>query len=178
MKSIASVLGLALVAGLGMAADKEKEKGAPAEESVVAYESKTKGAVQVRSVAPGPVHWFDVFKDDKRAISGNPPLLDSTIELEPGTYELDVNRTRRKVTIEAGKKTVVWTGELVVEGKGASWYVPWQGKDRKLVSAPPTLGRAIPLFAGTYRVTVHVGTEDKEIGEAKVVAGKKTTLKY
>ena len=178
MRTSPSVLVFVLAAGWAVSADKEKEKDPPAEASVVAYESKTKGAVQVRSVDPEPVHWFDVFKDGKRALSGNPPLLDSTVELDPGTYEVDVNRTRRKVTIEAGKKTVLWTGELVVEGKGASWYTPWQGKDQKIISNPPALGRATPLFAGTYRVTVHVGNEDKALGETKVVAGKKTTLKY
>jgi len=58
-----------------------------------------------------------------------PKLLNTTLELAPGTYVVDVNKTQRKVTVEAGKKTVLWAGELVVEGKPATmaWYA-MQGK--------------------------------------------------
>jgi hypothetical protein len=158
--------------------DKKKPADDPKEESVVAYDSKTHGALQVMTANDKPRDWFDVLKDDKRAISGNPPLLGSTIELAPGAYVVEVNRTRRNVTIEAGKKTVLWTGELVVEGKGADWYVPYQGKDRKLVSNPPILNTPTALFAGTYTVKVHVNTEEKKLADAEVQPGKKTVLKH
>jgi hypothetical protein len=181
MRRFTSLAGLLLLAALGTAADKDKADP-PKEVSSVPHDSKTHGAVQVRSVNPRPVDWFIVLKGDKQVDLGNPPLLDSTVELAPGKYTVEVNKTRREVTIEAGKKTVVWTGELVVEGKGASWYTPYQGKDKKLVSNPPVLNRPTPLFAGTYTVTVEVSTakgpEEKKLGDAEVKPGKKTVLKY
>ena len=56
------------------------------------------------SVSEMPVDWFDVLQNGKRPYSGSPRLLNSTLELAPGTYMVEVNRTKRKVTIEAGKK--------------------------------------------------------------------------
>ena len=142
------------------------------------HDSKTRGALQVRSVGAKPADWFDVLKDGKRAFPGGPKLLNSTVELAPGAYVVEVNRTRRKVTVEAGKKAVLWTGELVVEGKGADWYAPYQGKERKLASNPPVLNRPTALFPGTYSVLVRVGAKDKKLGEARVRAGLKTVLKH
>jgi hypothetical protein len=164
-------------------ADDEKKKAddEPKEESVVDYDSKTHGALQVKSVSEKPVDYFDVLKNGKRAFSGNPKLLNGTLKLEPGTYVVDVNKTQRTVTIEAGKKTILQTGELVVVGKPetAYWY-PMQGKERRLVANPPILNRARALFAGTYTVFVHtsVTVDDTDLGKAEVKAGKKTELKH
>src|SRR5262245_28092431 len=94
----------------GQDKDKDKPADAPKEESDVPYDSKTHGALQVKSVSDKPTDWFDVLQNGKRAYSGNPKLLNSTVELAPGTYDVDVNRTRRKVTIDAGKKTILQTG--------------------------------------------------------------------
>lgn len=161
--------------------DKEKPAEAPKEESVVAYDSKTHGALEVKSVGAKPVDWFDVLQNGKRAFAGNPRLLNNTLELAPGAYVVDVNRTQRKVTIDAGKKTILWTGDLVVEGQPPSdyWY-PMQGKERRLASNPPLLNRARALFPGTYTVFVHVsvGMDDKNLGQAEVKAGGKTVLKH
>jgi hypothetical protein len=174
---------LAIAAGHAAPAgqDKEKPAEAPKEESVVAYDSQTHGAVHVQTVDAKPVDWFDVLQNGKRVFEGNPKLLNNTLELAPGTYVVEVNRTQRKVTIEAGKKTILWTGELVVEGQppGAYWY-PMQGKERKLASNPPLLNRPRALFPGTYTVFVHVSVTltDKNLGEAEVKAGRKTVLKH
>src|SRR5439155_1260197 len=84
--------------------DKEKSNEAPKEESTVAHDSKTRGALQVKSVGARPSDWFDVLQNGKRAIPGNPTLLNGTVELAPGTYIVEVNRTQRKVTIAVGKK--------------------------------------------------------------------------
>src|SRR5439155_15007054 len=157
--------------------DKKKPAEAPKEDSVVAYDSKTHGALQVKSVGAKPVDFFDVLQNGKRAFAGNPKLLNSTLELAPGAYVVDVNRTQRKVTIEVGKKTILWTGELVVKGKpaGAYWW-PMQGKKRMLVSNPPVINKARALFPGTYTVFVHVSvdTDNKNLGKAEVTAGRKT----
>jgi len=129
LRPLVGLLALLFVAGHIVRAGDDKEKSAdpPKEVNVVAYDSKTQGALQVKVANDKTGDWSDVLKDDKRAISGNPPLLGSTVELAPGAYVVEVNRTRRKVTIETGKKTILWTGELVVEGKGADWCIPYQG---------------------------------------------------
>ena len=98
--------------------DKEKPAADPKEESAVPYDSKTNGAVQVMTITKGSGAWFDVEQNGKRPFPNAPTLLNSTLELAPGTYMVSVNNTHRKATIAAGKKTVLWTGELVVvEGK-------------------------------------------------------------
>ena len=84
-----------LLAGLGLmvpasifSQDKKKPAEAPKEDSVVAYDSKTHGALQVKSVGAQPVDFFDVLQNGKRAFAGNPKLLNSTLELEGDTNDL------------------------------------------------------------------------------------------
>lgn len=179
--AVASGMALALAAGAAGLAVEEKPAEPAQEKTVVAYDSQTHGALQVRSVSEKPVDWFDVLQNGKRAFSGNPRLLNGTLELAPGTYVVDVNRTQREVTIVAGRKTILWTGELMVEGQpaGAYWY-PMQGKERRLVSNPPLLNRGRALFPGSYTVFVHVSVTmpDKDLGSAAVKAGQKTVLRF
>jgi len=150
-------------------------------EGMVAYESETNGAVLVNSVSANPVDYFDVLKDGERAFAGNPRLLGAAVEVPPGTYVVDVNRTRRSVTVEAGHKTILWTGDLVVRGEPetAYWY-PVQGEERTLSANPPLLNKARALFPGTYTVFVHtsVAVPDRDLGAAEVVAGKTTVLEH
>lgn len=182
-RRVFGLLLLVLVVGPAAPAadDKKKPDDAPKEETVVAYASKTHGAVEVKNAAKNPVDWFDVLKDGKRAFAGNPKLLNNVQELAPGEYVVDVNRTQRTVTIEAGKKIVLWTGELVVEGKPdtAYWY-PMQGKERRITANPPILNKPRALFAGSYTVFVHVSVamDDANLGKAEVKPGKKTVLKH
>lgn len=149
------------------------------QDSTVAYESAANGALQVMSVSD-PVNWFLVFRDSTPAIDGNPPLLNSTVELAPGEYQVDVNRTRRAVTIVAGLRTIVWTGDLAVEGGSTSdyWYPSQQG-ERRVTSNPPLVGRPLPLFPGSYLVIVHgsVTVPPDTLGPADVIAGRTTTLR-
>jgi hypothetical protein len=77
---------------------------------VVPYDSETRGALQVKGVRAESSGWFDVLRDGKGILAAAQPLLNSTVELAPATYVVDVNRTQRKVTIEAGKKTILLTG--------------------------------------------------------------------
>jgi len=160
------------------AEDKDKPSETPKEESVVTYDSKAHGALQVKTVSQKTAHWFNVEQNGKAAYPAAAPLLNSTIELAPGEYLVSVNRTERKVTIEAGKKTVLWTGELVVEGpKGSGdFYAPFQGKDKKVTSAEPVLNSPLPLFAGTYTVKVF-GSKSRDLGETAVKPGERTVLK-
>ncbi len=151
-------------------------------ESVVAYDSETHGAVEVDSVSDSPVDWFDVLdQDGHRAFAGNPLLLGNSVELPPGTYVVDVNRTQRTITVEAGKKIVLRTGDLIVRGQpeSAFWY-PLQGEVQTLTANPPLLNRARALFPGTYTVRVHtsVGVADRDLGAAEVTAGRTTVLEH
>ena len=150
------------------------------EQSVVPYPHAELGALQVNSINADPVDWFDVLQNGKRAFAGNPRLLNSSIELPPGIYVVDVNRTQRQVTIERGKKLTLWTGDLVVNGQPshAFWY-PMQGGERKLSSNPSLLNSPRAFFPGTYKVFVYVSvtTGDELLGDAEVKAGKKAELK-
>jgi len=145
-----------------------------AEATTEPYDSATKGALQVKG---DTADWFNVHLDGKSAGPKVPPRLGSVAELAPGTYEVFVNKTKREVTVRAGEKTILLTGTLVVEGKG-DWYTPYQGKEAKLAGVQPTLGSPVALFAGTYSVTVQVGTKSEKLtDDAQVAAGQKTVLK-
>jgi hypothetical protein len=184
MRPFVALVGWVLAAS-PIAFSQEKDKSSsdsPKEQEVVAYDSKTHGAVQVKSASKDPGDWFNILKDG-RIVKGSPTLLDGKEELEPGTYVIRVNRTERKVIIEAGKMTIVWTGDLMVESKRNGYYwVPKQGKETRLVSNPPVVNTRVALFPGTYDVHVQVdgsGVNDmKHLGKAEVKAGKKTVIKH
>jgi hypothetical protein len=185
MRTCVSVFGclvLTIVAGhVGLAdEDKKKPAEAPKEQTVVDYNSKTHGAVQVKSASENPGDSFNVLPEGKKEFLGQPEILNGTRELAPGTYMIDVNRTRRTVKVEAGKKTVLLTGDLVVESKreGTIWS-PRQEKEFKYASNPPVVNTRLALFAGTYEVYINVGNTInlKEFGKAEVKAGAKTVFK-
>ena len=85
------------------------------------------------------------------------------------------------VTVEAGRKIVLRTGDLIVRGQpeSAYWY-PLQGEVRALSANPPLLNRARALFPGTYTVLVHtsVTVPDRDLGAVEVVAGRTTVLEH
>lgn len=150
------------------------------QDSSAAWENTTSGALQVMSVS-SPVDWFLVYQDSTRITRGNPPLLNATVELPPGEYQVDVNHSRRPVTITAGRKTIVWTGDLVVEGGSPSdFFMPMQNGERRFTSNPPIVGRPVPLFPGSYTAIVHgsVSVPPDTLGPATVVAGTTTTLRH
>jgi hypothetical protein len=158
-------------------ADRDKSSDAPKEENAVAYDSKTRGALQVNTVSEKTGEWFDVLQDGKNVISGAPQKLNTTVELAPGAYVVRVNRTERKISIEAGKKTVLLTGELVVQGpEGSSDFYALNGKEKMLASAEPVVNSPTALFAGKYTVTLF-GKKPKDLGEAEVIVGKRTVVK-
>jgi hypothetical protein len=172
-KTWAKVLVVVLLASpVGLiAADKNEDF----EQTIEAFDSKTRGAVQVKGETSD---WFDVAKNGK-SILDVPKLLNGTLALEPGDYEVLVNRTSRKVTIEVVKKCVLTTGTLQANGKGLYYYAI-VGKERKV--APncnnPALGKSIALFAGTYAVDVNVNLRKtiRLTEEAKIEPGKKTIV--
>ncbi len=152
----------------------DKKETPPAEETTVPFDNAKKGALQVKGDTGD---WFSVWQGEKRASPGVSPRVGGTIELAPGDYEVYVNKTKRKVTITAGKKTILLTGTLVVEGKG-DWYIPYQGDEAKLVGVQPKVNSPVSLFAGTYSVYVYANLKSEKLtDDAKVTAGKKTVLK-
>jgi hypothetical protein len=172
MKRGASVAAAVLFATL--AAARGEPPPAPAEQTEVPYRSQTRGALRVKGDTRD---WFRITKGGKDAGPPAPPLLNSAAELEPGEYEVTVNKTRRTVTVRAGREVVLQTGTLVVEGTGADWYAPYEGKQQRVADAPPTLNKPIALFPGTYAVLVRVGDRDVKLTDAaRVVAGRKTVL--
>jgi hypothetical protein len=187
MKASLSVFGwMLLTMAIGHAAlagddqDKDKPAEIPKEQAVVDYDSETHGAVQVTSASEKPGDSFNVLKDGEREFIGPPNLLGGTLELAPGDYVVDVNRTLRKVKIEAGKKTVLLTGDLAVESKRAgAFWIPKQGKETRLASNPPTVNTRIALFPGKYSLYLNVGAgvDLKSLGMAEVKAGQKTVVK-
>lgn len=101
--------------------------------------------------------WFDVLRDGARATPGAPPLLNATVEVPPGTYQVRVNNSERTVSVTAGEKTVLRTGTLVVEGTEANFWAPYLGEERLAAANPPTLDAPLALLPGSYRVELNVG---------------------
>ena len=148
----------------------------PKEEAIEPFDSRTTGAVQVNGDTKD---WFEVLKYTKRAHSGAPPLLNNMVELSPGEYDVAVNKSSRRVKVEKGKKLVLFTGTLVVEGQKANFYAPYQGTERKVSANPRKLNTPMALLPGTYRVELNVEVNRQVVlaDEVKVVAGKRTVLK-
>jgi hypothetical protein len=140
---------------------------------VTAYDKANAGALQVKGETRD---WFITQQNGKQVGPTVPPVLNSVIELPPGSYDVFVNKTKRKIKIEAGQKTVLTTGTLVLKGRG-NYYAPYEGKEARFVGAQPRVNSPIGLFAGTYTVIVQVGVTSEKLPQAaKVVAGKTTTL--
>jgi hypothetical protein len=155
------------------ASDKKAES--PQEETTEPYDSKTRGAIQIKGDTKD---WFEILQDGKPKHHGAPPLLNKTVEVLPGSYEVVVNKSKRTVKVEVGKKSVLLTGTLVVEGKKANFYMPFQGRERKVTGNPRTLNTPMALFAGTYRVELNVGVNRQVVltESERIEAGKKTVL--
>lgn len=175
---------LLLAAALGGGPAPGQEPAAPAppppEEASEAYPSRDHGAIRVRVDNPATADSFDVLRDGKR-VRGAPKLLNGTLEVPPGLYLVDVNRTRRRVTVEAGRKVVLWAGELVVEGqpRTTAWYA-MGGKDKLTSSGvEPLLNRPLALLPGTYAVFVDTSLTgaDQALGDARVTAGRRLVLR-
>ena len=159
----------------------DPKKDAPKEEEVSDYKSTTNGALEVKSVSDKPADWFAVVQDKKQLSPPGNRRLNSTVELAPGTYVVRVNKTERKVTIEAGKKVTLLTGDLVVEAPRGTpgWFTPYRGKQVMLARNPPTMNNPVALFAGKYAVTYREGgvSPEEKLGDAEVRPGRKTVLK-
>ena len=138
--------------------DKKEPAKDPKEESIEVYDSKTKGALSVKVDQKDPTDSFDVLQDGKRSRSKTTLRSSSTAHSSclPECMSWTLNKTQRKVTIEAGKKTIFWTGELVVEGKPETmaWYAhAGQGKthEYRRGTAPQSGGSPVPRHLHSVR---------------------------
>jgi hypothetical protein len=165
---------LALVSPAALVADDEKETP---EKTVEVYDNKTRGAIQVNGDTKD---WFEVYRGEK-AVAFPYPLLGKTAEVEPGEYEVQVNRSSRKVTVEAGKKVVLQTGTLELAGKDGLYWYPVVGGKRMVGTNrnPPSPGAKLALFPGTYAVDLNLNLRKvvRVTESAKVEVGKTTTVK-
>ncbi len=150
-------------------------EGAPPEVTVEPWDSPAAGAI---AVLGDTRDWFDVTRDGTRATPGAPPLLNATVEVPPGTYQVRVNNTERTVSVTAGEKTVLRTGTLIVEGAEANFWAPYLGEERLAAANPPILNSPLALLPGSYRVELNV-EQNRQVVLAESVAvrpGKTTKL--
>ncbi len=106
----------------------------PAEENGIVMVSGTgQGLVQVKDGAGNTV---------------GTGTTNSEITVPAGEYTVVLNRTPRTALVEAGQKTVLSAGTLLVSGTGADRYSVYDREGQLLGSAPTN--SEIELFPGTY----------------------------
>jgi hypothetical protein len=115
------------------------------------------GALQVEGTTSA---YFYVLDPAGKPV--NHQTLGKTLALEPGKYQLKVNNSAHTVAVERGKLTSCSTGALLMSGTTSEyWYV--QDTTGKALQHD-TLGKAISLIPGTFRLKVNnteVATEVK-----------------
>jgi 6,7-dimethyl-8-ribityllumazine synthase len=123
------------------------------------------GALQVEATTSA---YFYVL--DPAGKSVNHQTLGKTLALESGKYQLKVNNSAHPVAVERGKLTSCSTGTLLTSGTTTEyWYV--QDTTGKALQHD-TLGKAISLMPGTFRVKVN----NTEV-PAEVKPGQTTEIK-
>jgi hypothetical protein len=137
------------------------------------HPNQIKGALQVT----GDTRDMLLISKEGKRIPGNPPLLKETIELDPGVYVVNLNKSIRTVTIQPGKKVILRSGSILVTKKGAAFWFPKQGDENRYTSNPPTSGSALSLFPGVYDVYVNIFPNNEKVAEGvKVSPGERVTL--
>src|SRR5262245_46642201 len=71
---------------IGAGATSSQQAATPGTDSVVPHQNATHGAIEVRTVIEGSPDWFYALQNGKHVGSPNPPLLNSTLEVPPGSY--------------------------------------------------------------------------------------------
>jgi hypothetical protein len=92
------------------------------------------------------------------------------IDLLPGTYQIQLNETRQKVTVQANQKALVESGSLIVSGNGRDLYRVYDSSGQKQLGSKFT-GQLIDLLPGSYHVDLHQSRVP-----VQVRAKEKTTL--
>lgn len=96
---------------------------------------------------------YEVYDSEgKRKLSFT--KTNSVTELLPGTYVLSLQRVQRKLEIQPGKKTVIESGALAVEGNTEGLYYVYDETGKNRLDFRGT-NRAIELLPGKYVVTIN-----------------------
>ncbi len=106
------------------------------------------GALQVEGATAA---YF--YVSDAAGKSVNHANLGKTLPLPPGQYQLKVNNSAHSVTVEKGALTKCSTGTLLVSGATREYYYVHDTSGKALQH--DTLGKAISLMPGSYRVKVN-----------------------
>lgn len=133
-------------------------------------ERKTgQGALQVEGTTSA---YFYVL--DPAGKSVNHQSLGKTLALDPGKYQLKVNNSAHSVAVERDKLTRCTTGTLLTSGTTSEyWYV--QDTTGKALQHN-TLGKAISLIPGTFRVAVNNTEIPAEVKPGQTTETKTGTL--
>ena len=92
------------------------------------------------------------------------------IELLPGRYVITLNDSPQTVDVQAGKKTAIQAGSVMVSGTGKSYYSVFDATGIKKLTDAKTNGE-VELLSGSYVVKVNERTFP-----AQVKAGQRTTI--
>ena len=95
----------------------------------------------------------------------------STAELLPGTYTVELNGTRDQVTVAAGKQAEVVAGSLRVAGTGKERYHVLDATGQRELTGYIATNSTAELLPGTY--VVKVGDRSMT---ARVHAGQQTNV--
>ncbi len=92
------------------------------------------------------------------------------IELFPGTYTVELNKTVRTAEVQEGENTVVKAGSVSVAGTGSTLFYVYDSGFREL--AYDSTNKQVELFPGTYTVELN-----KTVRTAEVQEGENTVVK-
>jgi hypothetical protein len=80
-------------------------------------------------------------------------LLNETLPLDPGRYQLKVNNSMHAIEVEAGRFAKCFTGTLMVSGNTSEYYYVMDSLNQQL--SYELLSRSMSFFPGTVRVKVN-----------------------
>jgi hypothetical protein len=114
-------------------------------------------------------YYYSVFDS-----AGTRKLVDAKtngeVELPPGSYRVSLNNSSQVTNIQAGRKTVVPAGSVLISGTGQYYYSVLDAAGTRKLADAKTNGE-IELLPGTYRVSLNNSSQ-----ETSIQAGRKTVV--
>ncbi len=145
----------------GAAAGKSTTTSAPSEGQPAAH-----GTIQVAGDGADLYYVFDEAGEKKVGFT----KTGAPLTLPPGTYTVSLSNSRKKVKVEAGGKTVLACGTLVVNGVGTSLYEVFDETGKHKLDFKFTNGKT-ELLEGSY--VLKLTNSSKKVA---VRAGKETVV--
>jgi hypothetical protein len=106
------------------------------------------GALQVQGSTSS--YYYVIDENGKKSASA---LLNETLNLDAGQYNVNVNNSVHQIMIEAGILSTCSTGTLIVSGNSSESYYVTDSLDNGLSHA--VLGNSISLFPGNFQIKVN-----------------------